>query len=75
MAASGGHCRNSPGNGTVFVRGAGDGQSPVLQRLFLGLQQEQMIAVKIEILAVDLTPVKVHPGAHGALKNRETIHR
>jgi len=44
----------------------------VLERVFTALQKEQVIAVAIEVLAQDGTPITVHPGAHGALKKRGT---
>lgn len=40
----------------------------VMGRIFSALQQEQIIQVKVEVLALDSTSVKVHPDAHGALK-------
>jgi len=43
----------------------------VLERVFTALQKEQIIAVTIEVLALDSTSIKVHPDAHGALKKRE----
>ena len=44
----------------------------VLERVFAALQKEQMIAVTVEVLALDSTSIKVHPDAHGALKKRES---
>ena len=41
----------------------------VMQRIFAALQTEEIIAVHIEVLALDSTSCKVHPNAHGALKN------
>jgi len=46
-------------------------KSGVLERVFAALQKEQIIAVGVEVLALDSTSVKVHPDAHGALKKRE----
>ena len=43
----------------------------VLERVFAALQKEQIIAITIEVLAMDSTSIKVHPDAHGALKKRE----
>jgi len=42
----------------------------VLERVFTALQKERIIAVNIEVLALDSTSIKVHPDAHGALKKR-----
>ena len=46
-------------------------ENGVIQRIFNALQQEKIIAVKVEILALDSTSCKVHPDAHGALKKEE----
>ena len=43
----------------------------VLERVFAALQEEQIIAITVEVLALDSTSIKVHPDAHGALKKRE----
>lgn len=40
----------------------------VLERVFIALQKEQIIQIKIEHVSLDSTSVKVHPDAHGALK-------
>ena len=42
----------------------------VLERVFAALQEEQIIAITVEVLALDSTSIKVHPDAHGALKKR-----
>ena len=47
----------------------------VLERVFAALQKEQIIAVTVEVLALDSTSIKVHPDAHGAFKNEKTSHR
>ncbi len=46
-------------------------ENGVIQRIFNVLQQEKIIAIKVEVLALDSTSCKVHPDAHGALKNTE----
>jgi len=56
---------------SVYQRCRRWAKSGVLQQLFLGLQKEQIITIKVEILAVDSTSLKVHPNAHGALKKQE----
>jgi transposase len=48
-----------------FERWAENG---VIQKIFAAMQAERIIAVHVEILALDSTPCKVHPDAHGALK-------
>ena len=42
----------------------------VLERVFIALQKEQIIKIKIEHLSLDSTSIKLHPDAHGALKKR-----
>ncbi len=49
-----------------FSRWAKNG---VMQRIFAALQAEEVIAIHMEVLALDSTSCKVHPDAHGALKN------
>lgn len=44
----------------------------VIQRIFTILQQERIISIKVEVLALDSTSCKVHPDGHGALKNMES---
>ena len=56
-------------NGTVFIKSLKDG---VIQRVFYALQQEKSIAIKVEVLALDSTSCKLHPDAHGVLKNAES---
>ena len=43
-----------------------------MQRIFAALQAHEIIAVHIEVLALDSTSCKVHPDGHGALKNAES---
>jgi transposase len=42
----------------------------VLERVFIALQKEQVIKIKIEHLSLDSTSIKLHPDAHGALQKR-----
>jgi len=44
----------------------------VLERVFIALQKEQIIRIKIEHMSLDSTIIKVHPDAHGALKKPES---
>jgi transposase len=46
-------------------------KSGVLERVFIALQKEQIIQIKIEHVSLDSTSIKVHPDAHGALKKAE----
>lgn len=43
----------------------------VIERIFTAMQIEKIIAIKVEVPALDSTSCKVHPDAHGALKNKE----
>lgn len=43
----------------------------VIQQIFTVLQQERIIAIKVEVPALDSTSCKVHPDGHGVLKNTE----
>ena len=47
-------------------------ENGVIQRVFHALQQEKIIAIKVEVLALDSTSCKLHPDAHGVLKNAES---
>jgi transposase len=40
----------------------------VLERVFVALQKERLIRIKVEHVSLDSTSVKAHPDAHGALK-------
>lgn len=46
-------------------------ENGVIQRIFNALQQEKIIAIKVEVLALDSTSCKLHPDAHGALKKTD----
>ncbi len=46
-------------------------QSGVIQRIFAALQAEEIIAIHIEVLALDSTSRKVHPDGYIPLKNSE----
>ena len=71
-AVNGGHCRKVTGIGIQFMfemnRWSKNG---VLQRLFEGLQRENIIKVKLEAVCLDSTSIKVHPHGTGALKKME----
>lgn len=47
-------------------------ENGVIQRVFHALQQERIIAIKAEVLALDSTSCKLHPDAHRVLKNAES---
>jgi transposase len=40
-----------------------------MQRIFTALQAEEIITIHVEVLTLDSTSCKVHPNAHGALRN------
>ena len=72
MGANGGHFQKNMASGTVYISDLKDGVKMVWYNAFFNaLQQEKIIAVKVEILALDSTSCKVHPDAHGALKKEE----
>ena len=54
---------------TIYKKFSRWAKNGVLQRIFAALQAEEIIAVHIEVLALDSTSCKVHPDGHGALKN------
>ena len=56
---------------TIYKKFSRWAKNGVLQRIFAALQAKAIIAVHIEVLAVDSTSCKVHPDGHGALKNSE----
>lgn len=56
---------------TVYRRANRWAKNGLLDKVFLGLQSEQIIRLKIEHVSLDSTNIKVHPDAHGALKKRE----
>jgi hypothetical protein len=46
--------------------------SGVLDRVFAKLQQEQTVSIKIDVISMDSTSIKVHPDAAGVLKKTES---
>ena len=57
---------------TVYVRMNRWSKNGVLRRLFEALQTEGIIRIKMEVLCIDSTSVKVHPNGTGALKKVES---
>jgi transposase len=53
---------------SVYKRFERWAENGVIQRIFAAMQAEGIIAVHVEILALDSTSCKAHPDAHGALK-------
>ena len=53
---------------TIYTRMNRWSKSGVLQQLFEGLQQEDIIHIRMEAICLDSTSVNVHPHGTGALK-------
>jgi len=60
---------------TVYTRMNRWAKAGVLDRVFAALQEEEIIRIKVEALAIDSTIVKVHPDGTGAEKKRTAVHR
>ena len=56
---------------TIYTRMNRWAKAGVLNRIFTVLQQEHIIRVKLEVMALDSTQVKVHPDGTGALKKAD----
>jgi transposase len=56
---------------TIYTRIFRWANAGVLDRVFAKLQQHQIIAIKIEVLSLDSTSVKVHPDGTGAKKKTD----
>ena len=57
---------------TIYKKFSRWAKNGVIQRVFAALQAEEIIAIHVEVLAVDSTSCKVHPDGHGVLKNSES---
>ena len=55
---------------TLYTRVSRWCKSGVMDRLFTRLQQERLLEVKVRLVSLDSTVVKVHPDGTGALKKR-----
>ena len=53
---------------TIYTRMNRWSKAGVLDRVFARLQQEQILAIRIEQVWLDSTTIKVHPDGAGALK-------
>ena len=60
---------------TVYTRMNRWSKNGVLDRVFAHLQREQIVRIKLEVVAMDSTIVKVHPDGTGALKKRPPVYR
>ena len=56
---------------TVYVRMNRWSKNGVLKQLFEALQEEGIIRIRMEIVCMDSTTVKVHPDGTGSLKKQE----
>ena len=56
---------------TVYMRMNRWAKSGVLDRVFAELQRAQILRIKVEVLSLDSTSVKVHPDGTGALKKTD----
>ncbi len=57
---------------TIYTRMNRWSKNGVLDQVFIALQQEQILKLKVEFVSLDSTSVKVHPDGMGALK--KTAH-
>jgi transposase len=53
---------------TLYTRMNRWSKAGVLDRIFTRLQQEQILTIRLEYVALDSTIIKVHPDGTGALK-------
>ena len=53
---------------TVYLRLSRWSKAGVIERVFTRLQDEQILAIKIEAVGLDSTSIKVHPDGTGAHK-------
>ncbi len=60
---------------TIYTRMSRWAKSGVLDRIFEHLQREQIVRVKLEVVSMDSTLVKVHPDGTGALKEWTAVYR
>jgi transposase len=60
---------------TIYTRMNRWSKAGVLDRVFARLQEEQILAIRIEHVCLDSTTIKVHPDGTGALKKRPPSHR
>jgi transposase len=51
---------------TIYKKFSRWAKSGVMQKIFVALQAEEIIAIHVEVLALDSTSCKVHPDGHGA---------
>src|SRR5690348_793760 len=59
---------------TIYTRMSRWSKAGVLDRVFARLQEEQILAIRIEHVCLDSTTIKVHPDGTGAPKKRPASH-
>jgi transposase len=57
---------------TIYQRARRWQKNGILEKVFIAMQKEQIIAIRVERLSLDSTNIKVHPDAHGAAKKTES---
>jgi len=60
---------------SIYMRANRWSKAGVLDKVFLALQRERIIAVKVERLSPDSMSVKLHPDAHDAPMGRELLKK
>ena len=58
---------------TIYTRLRRWADKGVLERIFTTLQEQRLVAIRVECIGLDSTSIKVHPDAAGALK--KTAHK
>jgi len=56
---------------TIYQRARRWAKNGTLVKVFIALQKEQIIKIRIERISLDSTSIKAHPDAHGAAKKTE----
>ena len=60
---------------TIYTRLNRWSKKGVVERPFVRLQEERILSIKIEVVNLDSTSIKVHPDGTGARKKRAASHR
>ena len=58
---------------TTYIRLRRWADKGVLERIFTALQEQRLIAIRVECIGLASTSIKVHPDAAGALKKRPRV--
>ena len=58
---------------TIYTRLRRWADKGVLERIFTALQEQRLVAIRVECIGLDSTSIKVHPDAAGARK--KTAHK